>query len=166
MQISKVATTNNGRLSAGGASILLILERHRMMVRLNFLLVTLFSQMAYTEDCMDVAITQAEINKCAYRKSQDVESLLYQLETEVASSLKGDAQSKFLKSQQAWWLVVSYDCDIESAFFSGGSVEPAIYASCKEAHIRRRILRVRYFLCPSWAMTNDCPAEARYDVRL
>ncbi len=136
------------------------------MIRAPILLLILLSQISYAEGCRDTAMTQRAINECAYKKSQSVEVMLTKLETEIASSLEVDAKSKFLKSKEAWRVVVSHDCEIESGFFSGGSIEPTIYASCTEEHIKQRIVKIRYFLCPNWPMTGICPAESQYKVNL
>jgi uncharacterized protein YecT (DUF1311 family) len=136
------------------------------MIR-ELVLTTLFlSQVSNADDCMDTAMTQRDINVCAYQHSQAAEVLLNKLESEILSVLDAEAKNKFLTSQDAWKIVVSNDCDIESGFFAGGSIEPTIYSSCREKYAKQRILQIRYFLCPEWSMTGVCEAESQYEVSL
>ncbi|HET7635573.1 MAG TPA: lysozyme inhibitor LprI family protein [Burkholderiales bacterium] len=108
------------------------------------------------------ATTQADLDRCMSAAAAAKQKRLDALLAELKRSLMPEARNLLEQSQAAWDKSRKLDCEIEASFFAGGSIQPTIVSGCYVQHTSDRINRLRYYLCPDYAMTGDCEAAAKY----
>jgi uncharacterized protein YecT (DUF1311 family) len=108
------------------------------------------------------ATTQADLNLCTHEAASAKQKKLDSLLAELKRSLSPGNWKILEQSQASWEKSRKLDCEIEASFFDGGSVQPTIVNGCYDQHASDRIHRLRYYLCPDYAMTGDCEAAAKY----
>ncbi|WP_210191647.1 MULTISPECIES: lysozyme inhibitor LprI family protein [Rhodomicrobium] len=101
---------------------------------------------AWAQDCGS-APTQAAMNRCfasAYKKNDARLNALY---NEIKGRLKNKADSgPLVASQRAWLAFRDAECRFSASATAGGSVQPAILASCLDGMTRDRIKTFEAYL--------------------
>jgi uncharacterized protein YecT (DUF1311 family) len=113
-------------------------------------------------DCRQGGRTQVEINACARREADAAEEKLRALLAELSPKLKPATRPELDQIQAQWRTLRERECKWEEGLSDGGSVAPAVYATCVSALTRQRIERLRLFLCEGAGMTGPCDASRRY----
>jgi len=113
-------------------------------------------------DCRDGGRTQLEINTCAGQEAEAAKKRLAALLAELDTVLTPPARTSLATVQTRWVAFRDLDCKWEQAAFEGGSVAPAVYASCVTSQTEQRIQRLSIFLCEGAGMTGPCEASERY----
>jgi uncharacterized protein YecT (DUF1311 family) len=133
------------------------------MTVLIMLIALLMASTAFAADttCTQAA-TQADLDRCMSTAAAAKQKKLDTLLAELKRSLEPGSRKLLEQSQAAWEKSRKLDCEIEASFFAGGSAQPAIVNGCYDQHTSDRINRLRYYLCPDYAMTGDCDAAAKY----
>lgn len=97
------------------------------------LMALFFSSSAFASSECDNAQDQATMNKCAGQGFQKADKKLNSLYQQLERRLAGnDAKKLLTTSQRAWIKFRDAECDFSSSGTEGGTVQPMIYAMCRE----------------------------------
>jgi hypothetical protein len=66
--------------------------------------------------------------------------------------------------QQTWKAFRDNDCQWQADAFTGGSIQPAIYAECILALTEARIADLRLQLCEGFGVRGPCAKSRKYDL--
>ena len=114
-------------------------------------------------DCSRTAMTQLEINDCLKSQADTAQAKLDRLLRELKSTLSPKQIASLDASQKSWEQVRALDCEVEGAFFEGGTIKPAIIVGCWQSHTDERIRQLRFWLCPDYEGTGEeCAAARQY----
>jgi uncharacterized protein YecT (DUF1311 family) len=84
------------------------------------------------------AVTQAEMNRCAFDEYQKADAELNRIYPQVMSKLGAEHKEKLKAAQIAWIKFRDAHCECEAAVVEGGSMEPLLRATCLEQTTRDR----------------------------
>ena len=120
----------------------------------------------------DLGLGQAGMNICAIRDANAARKKLAQLVEELRKKLLSEAKKfgtneamqwqRLAETQKIWEQFVAKDCEWESGFFEGGSVQPMIQAGCIAGQTTDRTEHLRNFLCWGEQMSEECPRSRAY----
>jgi uncharacterized protein YecT (DUF1311 family) len=112
---------------------------------------------AHAEDCRN-AMTQSELNDCAYEAYRKSDAELNALYKQITSRLKDDPKQAQLlvTAQRAWIAFRDAECAFVTSPSTGGSVYPMVLSNCRERLTRARLNDLRSYLhCREG--DSDCP---------
>ena len=84
--------------------------------------------------CMNSSRSHEEINVCQHLRAKNLEYKLIALEKKLMLKFDEPQKSRFREAQTTWRKMVSLDCTIESDFFEGAPIYPAIVSQCLFNH--------------------------------
>jgi uncharacterized protein YecT (DUF1311 family) len=104
-----------------------------------------------TIDCNDwttKGLSQLEMNACAWQDAKTTQEKLAQLLKELRKrfATNGLRLNQLEETQKSWERFVQEDCNLESASYEGGSMQPMVEALCRANATTQRIERLRLFL--------------------
>lgn len=82
---------------------------------------------------------QATMNRCAYESWERVDRTLNQTYQSAIARLNPTHQQQLVAAQQAWIAFRDRHCAFSAGAFEGGSMQPLIEWSCKEAITQERL---------------------------
>ena len=85
------------------------------------------------------ALTQGDLNYCAYQEYQQQDKLLNDTYQKLYQSLQEKQRPLLLKAQRSWIQFRDHNCNFEASGVIGGSVWPMIYTNCLRAKTQQRI---------------------------
>ena len=120
-------------------------------------------------DWMNKRPSQNDANTCAARDAEGertrLQRLLQDLRRKFTNS-RQDRQWQRLESlQKEWEQFARNDCNWESGFAEGGSVQPMVNSLCMANATANRIDRLRIFLCQGAGATGECKESQAYELK-
>ena len=113
-------------------------------------------------DCLERAITRAEIGKCFRHSSAVTARNLASLMKALEAKLENEALLALREIQAQWQMQAIRGCQWESGFFGKGPVRRGVLVRCVETLTGDRIDRLKLFLCEDAGATGPCEASGRY----
>jgi uncharacterized protein YecT (DUF1311 family) len=132
-----------------------------------------FSQAASAPDIcaewMSKPLSQRDMNICARQAADTERARLQRLLDELRRKLtaeKDQRQWQRLENlQKDWEQFARTDCNWESGFFEGGSMQPMINSLCMANATANRIDRLRIFLCEGEGTKGECKEAQAYELK-
>jgi uncharacterized protein YecT (DUF1311 family) len=118
---------------------------------------------ARAQDCRHSA-NQREWNICAGNNAAAADHRLEQLLTEISSRADSARRARLQAVQQTWKAFRDNDCQWQADAFTGGSIQPAIYAECILALTEARISDLKLQLCEGFGARGPCAESRKYDL--
>ncbi len=115
------------------------------MKRCTSILLLLLANGAYALDCQS-AMTQRDMNQCAYLDFQKEDKVLNQLYQEHRAGLDTKRKDQLKVAQQAWLKFRDLSCGYEADFYVGGSIAPMVKSACLIAQTKNRIVDLKNYL--------------------
>jgi uncharacterized protein YecT (DUF1311 family) len=143
-------------LTQSAHSVRQVLTAYIRMAILQFIAAVPLS-IAHAEDCRN-AMTQSELNDCAYEAYRKSDAELNALYKQITSRLKDDPKQAQLlvTAQRAWIAFRDAECAFVTSPSTGGSVYPMVLSNCRERLTRARLNDLRSYLhCREG--DSDCP---------
>lgn len=119
------------------------------------------SSMAFS-DCMQNTTNNEEINICQHTLAKQVEYKLRQLSKAIITRFEGEQELRFIQAQTQWRAMMKKDCALESDFFEGADVYPAILSRCMQNHYQSRITQISNYLCPEHSLSQSCDRAEKF----
>jgi len=118
---------------------------------------------ARAQDCSHSA-NQREWNICAGNEAAHSERRLDQLIAEISSRADSARRAQLQGVQEKWKAFRDSDCQWQANAFTGGSIQPAVYAECIVALTEARIADLKLQLCEGFGVRGPCAESRRYDL--
>jgi uncharacterized protein YecT (DUF1311 family) len=109
---------------------------------------------------------------CAMRDASAARKKLAQLLEELRNKFASEAKKfgtneamqweRLAQSQKIWEAFVEKDCEWETGFLEGGSMQPKIEALCIADNTTQRVEHLRNFLCWGEQNSKECPRSRAY----
>jgi len=119
-------------------------------------------------DWMRKKLSQTEMNICSAKDAEAERARLERLLQELRNNFKAGKDERQWKrlegNQKDWEQWVRNDCQWESDFFEGGSIQPMVSSLCIANAAANRIDRLRIFLCEGAGMTGECDRSRAYSI--
>jgi len=120
-------------------------------------------------DWMNKRLSQSDANACAARDAEGergrLQRLLQDLRRKFTAN-RQERQSQRLESlQKDWEQFTRNDCNWESGFAEGGSMQPMVSSLCMANATANRIDRLRIFLCEGAGATGECKESRAYELK-
>ncbi|QKZ12285.1 lysozyme inhibitor LprI family protein [Spirosoma sp. KUDC1026] len=96
-------------------------------------------------DC-DEAMSQTELNRCAWERLERADRQLNTLYKRLIGQLPADSRALVVKAQRQWLLYRDAHCAYYDKTYEGGSMQPMVVALCKEATTLSRIRELQALL--------------------
>ena len=109
------------------------------------MMLLLLANGAYALDCQN-AMTQRDMNQCAYLDFQKEDKVLNQLYQRHRATLSNERKTQLKEAQQAWLRFRDLSCDYEADFYVGGSIAPMVKSACLIAQTKNRIVDLNHYL--------------------
>lgn len=110
-------------------------------------------------DCNN-AMTQFEMNVCAGRDFQRADEELDADLAKILPRLDALEQDLFKQAQLAWTKFRDAECEFQSSFTRGGTVQPMVHAYCLAGMTKNRVKEMEYYLtCEEGDLS--CPPGGR-----
>lgn len=87
--------------------------------------------------------TQYEINQCAGRDYRAADALLNQTYKRLMAVLDDEEKAQLKEAQTAWLKYRDSNCEFEGDQYKGGSMRPAVYASCLATMTTKRTTELK-----------------------
>jgi uncharacterized protein YecT (DUF1311 family) len=111
----------------------------------------------------DTIEQQQPMNWCNALQAKRSMALLDTLVDELEKRLTPPHASDLQAVEAQWQMYRDAHCRWQAAFFTGGSIQPAVLATCYDEVTWNRIDELKLDLCEGQGMTGDCDASRRYD---
>jgi len=118
---------------------------------------------ARAQDCRH-SPNQREWNICAGNKAAAADRRLDRLLADVSSRADSVRRAQLQAVQQTWKAFRDNDCQWQADAFTGGSIQPAIYAECILALTEARIADLKLQLCEGFGVRGPCAESRKYDL--
>ena len=89
------------------------------------------------------AQTQFEMNQCAARDYRAADAVLNQTYQRLVTMLDDEERSQLKTAQTAWLKYRDSNCEFVGDQFKGGSMRPAVYASCLADMTSKRTIELK-----------------------
>lgn len=113
---------------------------------------------AQADECMDKAVAQADMDRCAADALKASDAELNRVYREIERRLGDDAAARkpLIAAQRAWLGFRDAECAFAASGVEGGSIYPMIHDQCLDELTRARTDRLRTYLdCEEGDL--DCP---------
>ncbi|MGO3859199.1 MAG: lysozyme inhibitor LprI family protein [Neisseriaceae bacterium] len=99
----------------------------------------------YALDC-DRALTQVDMNECAYLDFKKADQRLNQLYQQHRQGLDDQRKQQLKVAQQAWLKFRDLSCTYEADFYRGGSMVPLVRQGCLTEATENRIKALENYI--------------------
>ncbi len=108
-------------------------------------------------DCVNVAITQNDMNLCTQHQAQESVQKLKTFLKNIEQHLdQDDLWNQIEKQQKEWEQVRDQYCFWEKSFFGIGTMSPTVYHNCMTFSNLWRIRIIRKLLCENYEIKSYC----------
>lgn len=122
------------------------------------LMVGLSLPVAYADDCLDKATSQADMTACAQKAYAASDTALNKLYQQILQRLHDDADAKkrLVTAQRAWLGFRDAECHFSASASEGGTVSAMAYGLCLDRLTQARIQNFNSYLSCHEG-DADCP---------
>jgi uncharacterized protein YecT (DUF1311 family) len=112
---------------------------------------------AHADECLDKAVSQAEMSDCARKAHIASDAELNTLYRQIERRLNDDADARrrLVSAQRAW--VAFRDAECAFASSSGGSASPMVHSMCLDDLTRKRVADFKSYLSCGDKGDVSCP---------
>ena len=120
-------------------------------------------------DWMNKRLSQADASTCAARDAENerarLQRLMQDLRRKFTASRQERQWQRLESLQKDWDQFTRSDCNWETGFAEGGSMQPVINSLCMANATANRIERLRIFLCDNAGATGECKEAQAYGMQ-
>lgn len=120
-------------------------------------------------DWMQKRLSQADASTCAARDAEGERARLQRLLQDLRKKFTAGRQERQWQRletlQKEWDQFARDDCNWESGFAQGGSMQSMVTSMCMANATANRIDRLRIFLCEGGGATGECKESQAYELK-
>ena len=119
-------------------------------------------------DWMNKRLSQADASTCAARDAENERARLQRLMQDLRRKFTGRQERQWQRLetlQKDWEQFSRNDCNWETGFAEGGSMQPVINSLCMANATANRIERLRIFLCDNAGAAGECKEAQAYGMQ-
>lgn len=120
-------------------------------------------------DWMNKRFSQTDASTCAARDAENERARLQRLMQDLRRKFTASRQERQWQRletlQKDWEQFTRNDCNWETGFAEGGSMQPVINSLCMANATANRIERLRIFLCDNAGATGQCKEAQAYGMQ-
>lgn len=94
------------------------------------------------QPCEDPS-TQFEMNQCAHKEYEAADAELNKTYNRLAAKLDDEQRGKLKEAELAWIMYRDTNCDLEGAFYKGGTMRPMVESYCRARMTNERTAELK-----------------------